>query len=95
MDNLLNYKLIGFRKSKRKNKKYDAILENKQTGKNKYVSFGQLPYEHYEDKTGLDIYKHLNHYDKNRRRLYRIRAGSNDYQKVVFSPAYFSWNYLW
>ena len=34
------YKLIGFDKSKRKNKKYDAILLNKQTKKTIRIPFG-------------------------------------------------------
>ena len=34
------YKLLGYRKSKTKHKKYDAVLENKKTGKIKYVPFG-------------------------------------------------------
>jgi hypothetical protein len=46
--------------SKRKNKKYDVYYDDIYL-----TSFGQLPYEHYEDKIGY--YRDLNHYDKKRR----------------------------
>jgi hypothetical protein len=51
-----DYKLKGFEKSKTKNKKYDAILVHKQTGREKRVPFGDNRYSHYKDTTGLGIY---------------------------------------
>lgn len=84
-------KLIGFRKSKRKDKKYDAIIfENNKT---RYVPFGALGYQQYKDKTGLGLYSHLDHNDKERRKRYRQRHKGS--QLRIFSPAYFAWYYLW
>jgi hypothetical protein len=85
---------LGFRKSKTRFKKYDAILKHVRTGKIKYLPFGDARYEQYQDLTGLDKYPHLNHGDSERRRRYRkrhrvyLRSG-------YYSPSYFSWHYLW
>jgi hypothetical protein len=87
-----NYKFISFRKSNTKNKKYDAILKNKITMKTKIISFGSLDYQHYEDKA-LGIYSHLNHYDKQRRKLYKCRHNKD--LKNKYSSGYFSNKYLW
>lgn len=88
-----NYELLGFRKSKRKNKKYDAILKNMKTNRLKYIPFGDNRYEHYEDKTGLELYNNKNHYDKKRRENYRKRHRNDNLNK--YSPGYFSYYYLW
>lgn len=88
-----NYKFIEFKKSSTKNKKYDAIMMNLKTNKIKKIQFGDVRYNQYEDKTGLDVYKHLNHYDKNRRKLYRKRHAGEDKNK--YSSGYFSLNFLW
>lgn len=88
-----NYKFIGFQESRRKNKKYDAILRNEKTLKYKYVPFGDKRYEQYKDNTGLNIYSHLDHNDKMRRKNYRKRHYKTHFKK--FSPSYFSWHYLW
>jgi hypothetical protein len=97
--NMTNYykmgewKFLGFRKSKRKNKKYDAILRNIK-GRIKYLPFGDSRFQHYHDLTGLDAYPHLSHNDSERRRRYRrrhrvyLRSG-------YYSPGYFSWTFLW
>ena len=92
------YKLIGFEKSKTKNKKYDAIITNKygeQNNNKKYrIPFGDIRYEHYKDTTPNKIYSNKDHNDKRRRESYRKRhkvyLKDNEY-----TPAYFSWHYLW
>lgn len=86
-----NYKLLGFEISQTKNKKYDAILENKFTKDIKRIPFGDVRYYHYFDKIGH--YSHLNHNDKERRKLYKIRHKNEDKNK--FSSGYFSLKYLW
>lgn len=83
-------KLLGFEKSHLKDKKYNAILEN--NGQIKKIAFGQLPYQHYKDTTGLNLYSHLNHLDKQRRELYYKRHNKK-YPK--YSADYFSKKYLW
>ena len=62
------FKLIGFEVGKG-NKKYNALLKEKKTGKIKKISFGDKRYQQYEDKA-LKIYSHLNHYDEKRRNNY-------------------------
>ena len=89
-----DYKLLGYRRSKTKYKKYDAILEQKKTGKLKYVPFGDKRYENFHDLTGLNLYPHLLHGDKNRRRLYRARH-KKDLKKGYYSPGYFSYFVIW
>lgn len=89
-----DYKLLGYRKSKKANKKYDAILEHKKNGKIKYVPFGDKRYSNFRDLTGLNLYPKLLHGDKNRRRLYRARH-KNDLKKGYYSPGYFSYYITW
>lgn len=82
-------KLLGFQVSNKKNKKYDAIMDN--NGRIKLISFGDKRYEHYFDKLGH--YSHLNHNDKERRRLYRLRHQNDNLDE--YSPGFFSWHILW
>ena len=87
------YNLLGFEKSRRRGKQYAAILENKKTKRKVRVNFGSMM-ENYRDKTGLNLYPHLIHGDKNRRRLYRARH--KVYLKDgYYSPSFFSWYFLW
>jgi len=90
------YNLIGFRKSTRKGKKYDAKLQNKKTGKKLYVPFGATGYSTFRDNTGLGLYD--THNNKERLRSYRLRfrklIQNKDYQKY-YSPIWFSTTYLW
>lgn len=93
LENPENYTFIEFKKSKTKNKKYDAILMNKKTNKIKRIPFGDVRYSQYQDKTGLDLYKKLNTFDKDRRRLYRLRHEGED--KNLYSSGWFSLRFLW
>lgn len=86
------YTHIGFAKSSTKNKKYDAILKHKETGRIKKVSFGHSGYAQYKDTTGLNLYSHMNHLDKKRKALYYKRHGL---EAPLFSSKYFSHKYLW
>lgn len=93
IDNPSDYQFVKFRKSKTKGKKYDALLMNKKTKRNKTVPFGAKGYEHYEDSTGLGLYSHLDHKDKQRRRNFMKRHNSN--AKHKFSSAWFAKKFLW
>ena len=81
-------------------KKYKAIIyENNK--KIKTVQFGDRRYEHFKDQVPLKLWSHLDHKDPDRRRNYRIRHsaiknkdGRLSY-KIKYSPAYFSYYYLW
>jgi hypothetical protein len=74
-----------FRKSKRKNKKYDVFKNNRYI-----VSFGDNRYQQYKDKIG--IYKKLDHNDKKRRDNYYTRHGKD---AKLETPKWFSHRYLW
>lgn len=74
----------GIRKSKRKNKKYDGLIIKKGTNKIISIPFGQKKFKQYKDSTGLGLYSHLDHGDKDRRRRYRAR------HKVYIKPGYYS-----
>ena len=75
-------------------KKYKAILYvNGQKWKS--VTFGDRNYQQYEDKTPLKLYKDLDHHDEARRLNYQQRQGANGYQNIKYSPAWFSWYFLW
>lgn len=88
------WKFKGFEKSKSKNKKYDAILINKETKKEKRISFGDANYGQFNDSTSLDLYSNVNNLDKKRRDAYRLRH-EKDLRDGYYSAGYFSWYYLW
>jgi hypothetical protein len=88
-----NYKFIKFVKSKTKYKKYDVILKNKKNNKIKTIPFGDKRYQQYKDSTGLKLYSKLDHNDKNRRRLFRLRHAKTSKKK--FSSSWFSYRFLW
>lgn len=88
--------LLGFEKSKIKNKKYTAFLRNKKTNRINKIHFGAIkedgiPYEQYYDK--LKLYSSYNHLDKDRRKRY-IERHKKDINKP-YSASYFSLFYLW
>ena len=89
-----DYELLGYEKSKSKGKMYNAILKNKNTNRFIRVPFGSSDYENYTDKTGLNLYPHLIHGDKNRRRLYRARH-KGFLKDGYYSAGWFSWFILW
>lgn len=91
-----SYRLVGFEVNHGNKHKYNAILENKQTHRQKKVPFGGkkedgTPYQHYRDRIGH--YSKYDHLDKDRRQRYRIRHHGQDKHK--FSSGFFSWRFLW
>lgn len=87
--------LLGFRKSSRKGKMYDAILINKKdTTKKKYVPFGSNKHQNFSDRTGRNLYPKLIHGDQERRKRY-IARHKGFVRKGFYSPGYFSMVYLW
>jgi hypothetical protein len=87
------YSLSHFEVSKKKNKKYNAVLVNKKNNNVVHVPFGDKRYEQYFDAV-LGYYSKKNHLDPERRRLYRIRH-DKDLKKGYYSPGFFSYFYLW
>jgi len=88
------WSIQGFKKSEAKNKKYAAILKNKQTGAIRKLNFGDTRYQQYKDTTGLGLYSNLDHGDKQRRANYRIRH-AKDIKQGYYSSGFFSMEYLW
>ena len=85
-----------FEKSTRKGKKYSVT-----TLSGKKIHFGASNMEQYKDSTGLGLYSHLDHNDKERRKRYLARAkGIKDKNGNLTwnnpeSPNFYSVKYLW
>jgi len=89
------YGLLGFRKSTRKGKQYDAILYNKKNNKKVvFVPFGSTTNSNFRDITGLNLYPHLINNDPKKRKAFRARM-STFLKKGFYSPAFFSLKFLW
>jgi len=89
-----DYKFIKFEKSNSKNKKYTAFIKRKRDDKIIKINFGDNRYEHYKDRTGLKEWTHKDHLDTERRKKYKARH-SIHFNNKEYSPAYFSWLFLW
>jgi len=89
-----DHKLIGFQKARRRNTMYNALLQRKSDKKIIRIPFGDSTMENYQDLTGLNLYPHLIHGDKERRRRFRARH-KGFLKDGYYSPAYFSYYYLW
>jgi len=80
--------------SDNKDKKLKVLIDGK------WIHFGQLPYEHFKDKTGLLDTK-LNHHDEKRRKMYLKRSNyitdknHNMTAEDIHSANYHSINVLW
>jgi hypothetical protein len=92
--NKKEYKLLGYEKSHRKGKMYNAILNNKITNKVTKVPFGDSTMENYCDKTGLNLYPKLIHGDKVRRKRFQQRH-HGFLKDGFYSPSWFSYFILW
>ena len=75
-------------------KKYLAVMPS-----GKRVSFGHQGYQQYKDTVPKNLgggkWSHKNHLDKERRRKYRKRHSAQGYHKRLYSPAWFSYYFLW
>ena len=92
--NKKEYKFIKFEKSHRKNKMYNAVLQNKKTERYIKIPFGDNTMENFRDITGLNLYNNLIHSDPKRRKNFRNRH--KGFLKTGFySPSFFSYYYLW
>jgi len=92
------YKFVKFQRSTNPKKKYDAILKNKETGREVRVRFGSANMEQYKDTTGLGLYSKKNTLDKNKRRQFRARFSATKQKQDFanyYSSMYFSWRFLW
>lgn len=90
--NMDDYDFIKFERGTG-NKKYNAILKNKTTGRAVRVGFGDVRHQQFKD-TAMGLYKKLDHNDENRRRLFRLRHHKN-LKNGFYSPSFFSYFFLW
>lgn len=74
--------------SRRKHKKYDVYDKDQRY----MLSFGNTRYQQFHDK--FKYYKHLNHEDEERRRLYTLRHKNNNINNPNYA-GYWSYHYLW
>lgn len=79
--------MYEIRKSTRKGKKYDVYKDGKY-----FLSFGALGFEQFKDTSPLRAYKHLDHGDQERRRLYFARHGRTTDKS---SAKYWANKFLW
>ena len=86
------YRLKSFKKGKYPYK-YTAVLINKETGRERLINFGHQDYQQYKDATGLGLFSHKNHNDRERRERYKERHKNDNLN--CYSPGYFSMRYLW
>lgn len=84
-----NYKIMI---SDRPPKKYMALVKQPDGRNPKKVYFGDSRYQQYKDSTGLGYWSHLDHNDEKRRSAYMRRHGPPD---RMYTPGWFSWNFLW
>lgn len=75
------------RKSTRKGKKYDVYRNDKYL-----LSFGSADHDQWKDETPLQLYKHKDHLNSERRRLYFLRHKRTS---DINSPKYWSNTFLW
>jgi hypothetical protein len=71
--NTMRERIVKLLKSKRKGKKYAAIVANRRTRKKRIIHFGAHKYEQFKDSTGLGYYTRKNHGNKRRRQSYFSR----------------------
>jgi hypothetical protein len=77
--------------SKAKNKKYSVYVKGDTKSGMKIIHFGDKRYGQFKDKLGH--YKHLDHGDPKRKRLYYIRHGKPKGSKD--KPKYWAHTILW
>jgi hypothetical protein len=98
-DNMLPVKskietIIDIKPSKKEDKKYDAIIENKITKRTRVISFGNKNYEQFKDRIGF--YKEKDHKDPERRKAYIARHSVNpDFKDGKYTANYLSREFLW
>ena len=92
----LNGVNLIIKKSTNKEKKLMATFINPKTKKENTIHFGATGYEHYKDRSGL-LSNSLNHLNKKRRALYRIRHYKDikNLKKNEITAGLLSWYILW
>jgi len=88
------YKEIDIIKARDTKKKYTAVVQDTK-GKKYYVDFGDSSKGHYQDRTALKHYSHMDIcYTNMGQQLQKQFVEKNTHLKK-YSPLYFSAKYLW
>ena len=99
-------KILYFKKSNIKGKKYSAFVQDKTTKATRKLDFGASDYEQYKDSTPLKLYASKNHFTKRRRQNYFNRhSGTRNKKQAIakeikqshgyYTPKILSHVYLW
>lgn len=92
----VDYTFEEFEPSRRKHKKYNAVLRNVNTGRYVRVPFGDTRYAQYRDSTGLGLWSHVDHGDNIRRSSYWNRHRREMKDGIEnYTAGWFALNYLW
>jgi hypothetical protein len=78
--------MYTIKRSAAAHKKYAAVFSD-----GRRVNFGDTRYQHYEDRTPLKLYSHLDHHDPKRRANFLSRMG----KPSPYSAKWFAIKYLW
>ena len=99
----MHEKLVKIVKSKRKNKKYKAIVRGRD-GSERAVHFGDSRYGHYKDTTGVGAWSGKDHGDRKRRENYfqrhsgtrsKTSALKQERRKGRITARFLSHKFLW
>lgn len=99
-------RILEFRVSDRKGKKYRALLQNIASGATRILHFGGLGYQQYQDRTPLGAFSYLDHGERRRMQNYfsrhsgtRNRARAIKKEKILsdgfYTPKILSHEFLW
>ena len=99
-------RVVSIKRSERKGKKYAALVRELGTGLERVIHFGGLGYAQYKDRTGVGLYSHLDHGDKQRMGRYFLRhSGTRHRGRAIskekyesngyYNPKILSHIYLW
>ena len=99
-------RIVRFNKSKKKGKKYEAIIKNIKTGNTRILHFGADAYQQYKDRTPLKLYAKKNHGTRKRMQNYFNRhSGTKNRREAIeiekrksdgyYNPKILSHEYLW
>jgi hypothetical protein len=82
---IMREKIMTIEQSKARGKKYTAKVKNFKTGQTRKINFGALGYQQFKDRTKLQVYKDLNHFNKNRQERYysRFSKGIKNRKKAI------------
>ncbi len=103
---MMRERILSIKRSRRKGKKYTAIVQDKRTRRRRRIHFGATGYDQYKDSTGLGYFTSRDHGDRKRRRNYFSRHSSVRTKRLAirkerrksrrrYTPKLLSHRFLW